>query len=59
MAGAEWVLKNLDNGIDFQKSLEKLRESCIERQRTEDEVRRRALHIHSSQKESTKEISHH
>ena len=46
IAGAEWVLKNLDNGIDFQKSLEKLRENCIERQRTEDEERRRALHIH-------------
>ena len=46
IAGAEWVLKNLDNGIDFQKSLEKLRENCIERQRTEDEARRRALRIH-------------
>lgn len=45
IAGAEWVLKNLDNGIDFQESLEKLRENCIERQRTEDEARRRALHI--------------
>ncbi len=45
IAGAEWVLKNLDKGIVFQESLEKLRENCVERQRAEDDERRRALHI--------------
>lgn len=46
IAGAEWVLKSLDNGFDFQESLKKFRKKCIERQRTEDENRRRALHLH-------------
>ena len=45
IAGAEWVLRNLDNGIDFQESLKEFRKKCIEKQRTEDEERRRALHL--------------
>ena len=30
IAGAEWVLKNQDKGIDYDKSLAELRDKCIE-----------------------------
>lgn len=30
IAGAEWVLRNQDKGIDYDKSLAELREKCIE-----------------------------
>ena len=41
IAGAEWVIKNQDKGIDYDKSLAELRDKCIEIQkekRHEEEV---------------------
>lgn len=44
IAGAEWVLKNMNNGIDFQKSLKKFREERQEMQINEYNACERALH---------------
>lgn len=44
IAGAEWVLRNKDNGIDFEKSLQYLRETCEKRVEEQIYEERRALH---------------
>lgn len=44
IAGAEWVLKNLNNGIDFQESLKKFRKKRHEMQMNEYNACDRALH---------------
>jgi hypothetical protein len=44
MAGAEWVLKNTNSGIDFQKSLEEFRKERHEMQVNEYNACNRALH---------------
>lgn len=43
IAGAEWVLKNKDSKIDFEKSLQVLREKYKERSEKQDYEERRAL----------------
>ena len=43
IAGAEWVLRNKDMGINFEKSLQELREKSIEKQREQEYERDRAL----------------
>lgn len=43
IAGAEWVLKNKDNGIDFEKSLQVLREKYKQRSEEQDYRERHAL----------------
>ena len=43
IAGAEWVLRNKDMGIDYTKSLQELREKSIEKQREQEYERDRAL----------------
>lgn len=44
IAGAEWVLKNMNNGIDFHDSLKKFRERRQEMQMNEYNACERALH---------------
>lgn len=44
IAGAEWVLKNMNNGIDFQESLKKFRKIRHEIQLNEEQACERALH---------------
>lgn len=44
IAGAEWVLKNMNNGIDFQESLKKFSEKRHEKQINEYNACERALH---------------
>ena len=44
IAGAEWVLKNLNNGIDFHESLKKFREIRSEMQINEANACNHALH---------------
>ena len=43
IAGAEWVLKNKDNEIDFEKSLQYLREKYKQRSEEQDYEERHAL----------------
>lgn len=43
IAGAEWVLRNKDNGIDFEKSLQYLREKYKQRSEEQDYEERHAL----------------
>lgn len=44
IAGAEWVLKNMNNGIDIQESLKKFRKTRNEMQMNEYNACDRALH---------------
>lgn len=46
IAGAEWVLRNKDKGIDYEKSLQNLREKGKERQAQMEFDRDRILYSH-------------
>lgn len=46
IAGAEWVLRNQDRGIDYKKSLKELREYYKQKQARQELDRRTALYGH-------------